>query len=81
MIIFKVSLQSSWMKCEITFLMFDMMFLLPDSQWHEAQEGSWEGSGAGQKDWGSPQEEWGAHEEVQGEDRYLQAEKVVLFPK
>lgn len=53
------------------------MDLLPDSQWRDAQEGSWEGLGAGQEDRGSPQEERGTHEEVQGEDKYLRSQTVV----
>lgn len=59
----------------------DLMFLFPDPQWDDAQEGSWEGPGAGQEDWGSPQEEWSAHEEVQGKDKCLQAEKLLWSPE
>ena len=51
------------------------MCLSSDPQWHDAQEGSWEGPGAGQEDRGSPQEEWSTHEEVQGKDKHSQAEK------
>lgn len=57
------------------------MCLFPDPQWHDAQEGSWEGPGAGQEDRGSPQEEWSAHEEVQGKDKCSQAEKLLWSPK
>lgn len=58
----------------------DVMCLFIDPHWHDAQEGSWEGPGAGQEDWGSPQEEWSAYEEVQGKDKCSQAKKLLWSP-
>ena len=69
-------------KCGSTFFFYhisDLMCLLPDPQWLDAQEGSWEGLGAGQKDRGSPQEKRSAHEEVQGEDRCSQAREYPWY--